>query len=153
MNPSLVLPVIFGAGVVAAFAVLSGLAAVLRRLRPAGATTGDDGRTLLCAVAAARPPTDWEGRMDRSFERMVRWTLLGLSAQQALAILALGAAAGGALLLPLLERLDSGRAGSARRRRDTDGGADGPAAAPGCKRCKTSCPTVCSCWPDRCGRG
>jgi len=93
----LVLALLFAVAVAAVFAAMTAFSAVIRLVRPAGVQlSADDGRTLARAVAASRPPQDWEGRLDRSFDRMVRWTLLGLTAPQASATLLLSAALGGA---------------------------------------------------------
>src|ERR671936_504935 len=57
--------------------------ALLAELRPP--QDPDDGTALVQALEANRPPADWAGRVDRSFEAMVRRTGLALDAQQALA--------------------------------------------------------------------
>jgi tight adherence protein B len=49
----------------------------------------DDGTALVQALEANRPPRDWAGRMDRSFEAMVRRTGLTIDAQQAVGAIAL----------------------------------------------------------------
>jgi tight adherence protein B len=46
--------------------------------------SAEEGPTLIERAAATKPPRDWEGRVDRNFDRMVRWTLLDVTSAQAL---------------------------------------------------------------------
>ena len=101
MNPPYLPAVLFAGAALAVFVLISGLTAVYRLVRPAARRAPDDGRALARAVVAARPPRDWEGQLDRSFDRMVRWTLLGITPQQAVGVLLLGAAVGGSALFLL----------------------------------------------------
>ncbi len=102
MNPNLLAASLFSGATLVVFVLLSVVAFVYRRLRPAGRGAADaDGRTLARAVAAARPPRTWQGRFDRSFDRMLRWTLVGLTSQQALGIILLSGVAVAALFFAI----------------------------------------------------
>src|SRR4051794_1697197 len=47
------------------------------------------GPSLVEQVAARQPPVDWQGRVDRRFDRLVHNTMLGVSGEQATAIILL----------------------------------------------------------------
>jgi len=91
VSPTFLLLAISTGAAVLAFLVLRVLAALTDQPSPSSAA-GDEGPTLAQRAAAAQPPRDWEARVDRSFERMVRWTLLDVTPVQALGFILLGGA-------------------------------------------------------------
>jgi tight adherence protein B len=89
VNPNYLLLLLFAGVVGLTFLIFLGFSTLVGAVRRRSAAAGDQGPSLAERALANRPPENWEGRLDRSFERVVRWSLLNVTPSQALGFIIL----------------------------------------------------------------